>query len=509
MEAPCVSSGIYIKLLSLAQAKDNYCLWQQEWCTTVSGSAKSVVPFITLTLAVLFVTMLLVQGIPWLITYPQWTGMLLFSHEIHYSPDSQTLRFFDPSSIHTFFPLTYAFSRIYFLLVPIPLLAEFVLPASIQFILLALLAGSWLRRLPRELYYLAIYAVGVVSLYCAQLNPFLWFRSIGVWELIVFLTIFGTPFKNVSRSTAVVFILLLLSILFGDDGIEMIVAATFLALQVILATNGRRLYSVWLGFTVLIYVSYESAIGFAGASYYGGYLPSLLAQISEIISRDFNVAQQVNTYSSSLARVITLDGAFATLFILIPIVLFFNGIRNGISAKKFLIPGLVLILGLLLRASFSLTGKGAVFGSYFVHLFSLVLPVTVLGLLRSLSTPNKARLRVGQVRHPLAVAGAVFACVLVLVDVGLVIPVGSINTSVDPRVLYSYMPASGVFVQTFALGPITTESISDLTTIFINAPTNDSPYMLVSSVPSAFSSPPILTTHSIYYSSGPILIIKK
>jgi len=478
----------------------------------VSGGARTVGLAIASALAILFGVTLLTQGVPWLIPYSHWTGMLLFSHTVPYPSGSQTLTLFDPSNIHTFFPLTYVFSQIYFLMVPVPLFVEFVLPVAIEVILLALLAGAWLRRLPKELCYLAVYAVGIFSFYYAELDPFLWFRSIGAWELIVFLTLFGAfgpASRTTSRSTVIIFILLLGSILLGDDGIEMIAVVAFLTSLVVLIESGRRFYSLWLGFIALMYVSYEAAINFAGSSYYGGYVPFFLAQVSDMLAFGSNAAQQVSAHSSSLLRSIASDSAFGVVFVLIPAILLIQGIRNGIGIKRFIVPGVALVLGIVLRVSFSSQGNGTIYGSYFFHLFTLVFPVLLLALVRATSLSRKTGIRVGRDGRLLAMICVVFVSILILAEVGQVTPVGTVNTSADPRVLYTYMPASGVYAQRFSAGPISSEITSDATAIFLNAPVKDSPYILASSLPPADSGSPPSANSDILYSNGPLFIFSR
>src|SRR5271155_5284003 len=145
-----------------------------------SETKKSVV-ITTFFIAITTIATTLLRGIPWLISLPNWPGILLFNHEVTFLPASQTVLFFNPSNVHTFFPFSYIFSRILFLQVPNPLLDEFIMPVIMEFVLLFLLTASWLRNRPASLSYFVIFAIGCLSLYIfTSVDQYVWFDSIGL-----------------------------------------------------------------------------------------------------------------------------------------------------------------------------------------------------------------------------------------------------------------------------------------------------------------------------------------
>jgi len=89
----------------------------------------------------------ILEGIPWNIPFPNSVQMLLYNdQEVTFQASTGTIGFFLPGSIHSFFPLSYVFSRMLFVPVPFPILVEFFSHAIVTFLLLFGLGRYWIRK---------------------------------------------------------------------------------------------------------------------------------------------------------------------------------------------------------------------------------------------------------------------------------------------------------------------------------------------------------------------------
>jgi hypothetical protein len=393
---------------------------------------------------------------------------------------------------------------------PWPFLVEFIIPTGLTFLTFSLLALSWLRPSRRPLSSVSLFAIGCLSLlYFATADPYLWFGSIALWELIILVILFESMHRLNFRSGLLVFLILIAAVTLSDDGKIFYSIITLLLMQVFFLKNGRRQHAAWIAMSTLVVVTYNAIIGFVGASYYGSYLPFLESEIAAFLSLNIHsVAQQLNYFSLPLYRVIPLDIAFLVLFVLLPLLLLVQHRKYGITLKNLAIPGALLSSGLALRVTSIVYGQSLYVTSFFVLILYLFLPISVFGLVRATFLTQQIHVTSRNHNHSVAMVGIVFGCVLVLSVLGQILPLGPIVYAQDPRVDYVTIPASGVFAQTYALTPLATEPIADLTTIFVS-PAPISNYLLASPLHSIYSKPPILSQRDIYYTNGPIVIVNR
>lgn len=473
--------------------------------------------YVPIAIAFLISIPFLIKGIPWRLLYPNSTLMLLFNHEVHYVVTTQSLVFFNAGAIHSFFPLSYVFARILFLFVPSPVLVEFVSPAVITFILLVALSVSWLRNLPSAEWYLTWFALGglVLLFVSGSITVFwLWFSSVGLWGFLVFLCFLRSARGSSmgSHSFSLVALVLLVSMLLGDDGIAFLAAVIALVIHAGLLRRDRLPYLRWVLLSAIMFLSYDAVIGFVGESYYGSYLPVLRQQLSDLLSFNLQLSAHLGQLSLPLFQTVASGIAFLTMFGIIPILLLRNSLRQGWSPMSLVLPAVILVIGVALRLSNTITSQPAFVGALYEYVLYLVLPVAVLMTLHTRLETNRTFGRSQIYRHSYLFFLAVSLCVLIIAtfQINPLIPTGKINSVTDPRVEPTFVQAAGVYTSRFALGPLTITQISDTSVLFVNPSNPSSRYLLTSLLPTPYGQRFGLTSKTgLYYTNGPIIIVGK
>lgn len=470
---------------------------------------------VLLTIAILVLIPFLIKGIPWRLSYPNSTRMLLFNHEVGEAATTQRILFFNAGVIHSFFPLTYVFARVFFLLVPSPVLIEFVSPAVITFILLAATSIIWLRNLPSAYWYLAWFGLGsLVLLYLGDLSSWLWFSSIGLWELLVFLCLLrfirGTSVRN--RSVSLIAFILLLSMLLGDDGIAFFVAIFALLVYAGLSRPHMVHYLRWVLLSAVMLLSYERAIGFSGELYYASYLPILQQQLSDMLSFNPPLATHLGRLSLPLFQTVGLGIAFLIMFGIVPIMLFGNLLKQGLRPKSLLLPAIILVAGVTFRLSNVVTAQPVYVGALYGYALYLVLPVAVLATVHAKLETNRTfeRSQTHKYKYIFFLTVSLSILVIATFQTNPLIATGKINSIVDPRVEPTYVQAAGVYASRFLVGPLATTQISDISVLLVGPQNVSSNYLLTSTLPSPYAQQFALgSAEGLYYTNGPIVIVGK
>ncbi len=473
--------------------------------------------FVPAAVALLVSAPFVIRGFPWLLLYPNSSLMVLFNHEARFVSSSQTLVFFNTVAIHSFFPLSYVFARVFFLYVPSPVLVEFVFPAAISFILLSALAVSWLRNLPSEDWYLSWFALGSLALLYligTAAASSLWFSSIGLWELLVFLCLlrYTRATSLQSPSVSLIALLLLASMLLGDDGVAFLAALLALVMQAGLLRRDRMPYLRWAMLSVMMFLSYEAAIGFIGEVYYGSYLPVLRSQLSDLLSFNLQLSTHLNYLSLPVYQTVGSAVAFFAMFVVVPILLLGYSLRRGWKITSLLVPTMILLVGVALRLSSIVTAEPAYVGALYEYVLYLMLPISVLAAVRARVEGDRTFGR-GQIhRYGYLFFAVVSVCVLVLATFQFnpLVPTGRIDVVTDSRVEPTYVQAAGVYANNFGLTALSTAEIGDTTVLFVNPSNFTSNYVLTSPLPSPYRLPFKLTsTQSLYYTNGIIIVVSK
>jgi hypothetical protein len=456
----------------------------------------------------LAVTSAMLAGNPWLVLYQNSTKMLLYNnHEVQFLPQTQTIAFLNPAHIHSFFPLTYVLSRIYFLLVPSPILGEFVFPMLMTAILLAVLLESWTKAMPGFLRYLGWFAVGALFLDYNGFSNWLWFRSVGGWELLVFLVAFRSVGVAKARNTLVAFTILILSMVMSDEGIIAMAAVFFLLFQASLCKQERKIFARWIGLFFLLFVGYGLGTGFIGEVYYGSFVPVIQRQLIDLLTFNVHLASRLSYLALPLFQVVGSGLAFFVMFGVVPVVLAWTALRNGIPPRSLVLSGSLLVLGVGLRLS-NLAGTSPQYISalYGVILF-LLFPLSILSVSRGTLLTHQAKRQNKGHWAGLALIFLILISVFVMANFQLnpVVPAGKVTVTSDARMRLVYIQAGGIYVGSFAHGPVSTEQISDISTLFVNPSTRNSSYYFASPLYSIYQGQQLRPAYrNLYYSSGPI-----
>jgi len=442
-----------------------------------------------------------------LIPYSNWTGMMLFSHEGVMLPGTQQMTFFNSYYAHSFFPLTYVLTRVLFLFVPSPLLVEFILFTILGLVLMILLARTWMHNQPPLYRPFIIFAIGAFSLFfLLAMNQYFWFNDVGLWELIVFFTLLGGLRGSNSGIKLVLPGMLLTAMILGDDGLSFLIAAAFLGLQILYDVKDRRELLSLLGISTLAFISYQVAIGFVSVFWYGRNISSLLTQIYDILTiAGQNFAQHLNAGGLPLYQSFGEDFAFVVLFVCIPMILLFDGLRAGMTFRDVAAPGVVLFAGLAFRGSYVIFGQGSTWGAFFILILYLALPASVLGVVRKKTMTKDQTVQTGEGGHARLVAVLVLVCVLSFSILVSLPSSGTIASAADPRVAYGYLPQIGIYTQLHASSPTIVEYPPDLSALFLFGYGPNPNYLVGSVLPSTYF-PPIATSHNVYYSNGLLII---
>lgn len=454
---------------------------------------------------------LVLSGDPWLLLDPNSQNFLLYNHEVQYSASTQTVTFFNPSSIHTYFPLSYIFARVFYVIVPSPLLVEFISPAIISSVLLGVLCVSWIKESPRQLGFLAIFAVGSLILFYVISDQWLWFRSIGSLELIVFITLFASPGRKpfTSQPTAMVF--LIAAMVLGDDGVVSFAAILFLLAQYGMSARRDREYVAWAGLLAVCVVVYAFAIRFAGESYYGRYLPVLQYEVNNLLNLNLRFSGHLAAVGLPEFQSLGLAIAFLTMFGILPLLLLWHGLTVGIRRRNFVVPGFLIALGVALRISNTVTATAQYVGALYGFVLFVFVPVSVFALVRASGRGSSRPQKGGYAKSLKILTVVVFGCVLVLSTFQLnpILPHGAVASVSDNRMRFVYLRASGLFTNEHGTSPVTVMQISDISTLFVNPPAPSSDYLLTSGLPSPFAQRPSLGSSDLLYNNGPFLLVAK
>lgn len=449
------------------------------------------------------------QGVPWLIQFPNSGQMVLYNdNEVSYHSSTQTLGFFLPSTIHSFFPLSFVFSRVFYVLIPSPVLVEFVMPEVVTFLLLFAFGRSWLRRAPGNGKYLVLLAFGAFSLfYVTALSPWFWFRSIGSWGLITFLVLLAS---KQARARSIFLFLVFFSMVLGDDGLMAVSALFFLLVQSFYSSQSRRFYLRMASILGLLILAYEAAIGISGFLYFGSYSASFEAQILGILN--FNLQTHLSAVSLPQIQSVGLIAASFVLFVLFPIVLATIYIRSHLPLRNLILAALILLVGDGVRIAYTISAQPQYNNLPFEIILYLAFPLSILGLA---GVKRTAVSRVGihespTPRHLVLSICIVFACVLILSTFWLnpLLIGGPVQRVTDPRVLFISLQDAGIVIHNYSPSLIAVERFSDASILFVGPPQQHAAFALVSSLPSPFpGGQPDFSNKDVLFSNGVLQII--
>lgn len=461
----------------------------------------------------------ILYGFPWLVLYPNSSRILLYNdNEAAFSILTKSFAFFNPSQIHSFFPLTYVLSRVFYLLVPSPVFVEFIAPAAITFALLSIVAITWVRQaktiMSLHMAFMVTFAIGTLSLFYVGENEylFMWFRSVGIWSFLVFLTLFSSQSDSYRRTKTIVLSFLFVSMILGDDGIVAMAAIMFLGFQALLNPKNRKQFLQWTLLALVIILGYEGAIGLEGAVYYGNYAVIMRSQFEDFLAGNIGLSAGIGKVELSFAKEVVTLAAQAVLFVVVPIMIFLRSIQNKIRARIFVLPGIFLLGGLAFQEVARHVGGYNSF-SYFTYFLYLFLPVTILVIIRSLPRPSILLRHRTRSRNLGLALVTVTVCVVILSTIAInstpnLLPIGKISNVVDARVELYYLQAGGVYASFYAETPISSQHITDLNTLLVNLVTN-STYVLSSPLPSPSYQPISFSSNDVVYSNGPFVISKQ
>lgn len=458
----------------------------------------------------------LIQGIPWSVLYPGSSLMLLFNHEVVPVASTQTLRFFNPGAIHSFFPFSYLFAKVFFLFVPSPVLVEFTSPVVIVFVLMTAVALAWLRDAESTESCVVWFAVGCLILYYAGgPTSWLWFSSVGWWELLAFLVLVRSLRRSSlrSRPTSLVALLLLASMLLGDDGVAFIAGTLVLATHAVALRKDRGHYLRWVVLSAMMFLSYEASIGFAGELYYGSYIPVLQREMADLLSFNLQFGAHLATLSLPLYQTVGSGVAFLLMFAAVPLLLLGHSLRRGWSAKGFAFPGLLLAAGVVLRISNTITAQPQYVSAIYAYVLFLILPVAILWTVYG-RLGTSGRRAEGLRRSGYLLFAVVSVCVLVIATFQFnpLVPTGHVASVTDPRVEPTYVQAAGIYAHAFGASPLAVAQIADDSVLFVDPSNSTATYLLTSPLPSPFQSQgqfQLSPGQSVYYSSGTMILVSR
>ena len=442
------------------------------------------------------------RGIPWLVQFPNDVGMLLYN-QVGLDSQSQQLLFFQPQNIHSFYPLTFSLSRMYFVIAPWPLLVEFISPLIITIVLFVSVFAIWLRNSSESQSVFVVFAFGTMILFYVSLDNFLWFRTCGYWALLSALLLLRLPNAGRQRQTAI-FMLLVAAMVLGDDGIVSYLMLFFLVLCGIIDKTRRADLIRKAGYFALFLIFYSGIIGYAGQLYYGNYLAIIQANFISLLSSGVQVTSHISQVGLPIDQLLVSNAAFLIVFAIVPIYLL-RSIRATNRLVIFLPSAVLLVLGDAVKVVNSASSGFFYLGTLFGYLLTMLLPLSILSTL-FYSKESKTS-RVDKMPYP-KFSYLIAACVVIILilQANPIVPAGRITQASDPRVTLTLNQASGIYLSQFSTSPPSVEYISDSSTLFIGSQAN-SQYQVVASLGTAFLVPPHLGVHSVLYSNGVLFLI--
>ena len=191
---------------------------------------------------------------------------MLYFHEVKYNGISNSITFFIPGQVHSYFPISYVFTKVAYLLIPSPTGVEFILPVLLQALLLLILVKAWYKRASG--WTTPLLAIIAVSMGYFINGPFLWFRSPAAWCLEIFPIWLLLPDGRAKTAT---FVALAITMVLGDDGVISYAILGFITVALLWHKGNRYLLKYFVLLASLI-LMYGYAIGIIGASYYASYV---------------------------------------------------------------------------------------------------------------------------------------------------------------------------------------------------------------------------------------------
>lgn len=387
---------------------------------------------LALVLPFVLVRWLIIAGIEF-VRLPNYQGIMLFNGDNVFDNTTGRLTFYHAQFVHSFYPLTYVLSRIFFLVVNQPLISEFVMPMAVTACLLYAVLSLALSLLPQG-HGMALYAVCLFAFLATEFSQ-LSFESIAIWALLVLVVVeIGRPRQG--RKATLISMLLLSAIILSNDGIVTYMALFFYALIGVFSPQSRRTNFFLLLFGGLSQLLYFNVIAFSGPIYYSTYLLVVSSLLSSLMNPNSSMfGTHISSLGLPLFQSIGLVAANVVFYMAIPGILVYFAYRERIDTMR-LGPAIILYsAGLALRVANALIPNINYVSALYGYILFGFVPLGVLAALDArkpspiTSVPRSTR-HSYQATSLLIVAGTVF---LLWFSATPMIPTGKIVSSSDPR----------------------------------------------------------------------------
>jgi hypothetical protein len=413
-------------------------------------------------------TVLLVRwflpGGPQLIPFPSYKDLTLYHSEVVWNEATATMTFATSGSPHSNYPLSYVFSRVLQLLIPQPVIDEFLIGMVVTIILLSITMSIWMKKYGSTKGLFVIFGFGALILYYA-VGGQLWFNSIAAFELLVLVSAFPFILTNIKRGS-ILFAILILAIVLSDDGI--ITYLVFLYMLVGLLLSSKLRPQLWrlLRVGILIQLAYQAAVALSGPIYYSAYLSTLTKEYLAFLSPSTsNLQAHISSVGLPPFQLWGLIAASLALFAVIPLFL----LLYGGKMIRYMIPAFLLLgLGDLARLSNVLTPSVYFIGAFYIVVLYGFVPIAIFGGLHASGNFEPHHKTTQGHRNQF------FAVVFVLSLVSswfLYVPLvsyGPVTNSTDPRISYVYLFDAQVYAARYSPGRLL-GSITDFNLLLINS----------------------------------------
>lgn len=440
--------------------------------------------------------------------FPNYQRLVLFNADNVFDVSTEGLTFFQPSFVHSYYPLTYIFSRVFYLFVNQPMITEFVLPMAITASLMYVVVSAALTRVDQE-QHLVLYSVCLLAFLAVEFSQ-LGFESIAIWALIV-LTETELGHSKRGREGNLVSMLLLVVIVLSNDGVITYMVMLYYGLSYAFSPTRRRESIQLLLFGGLSQLLYFSVIAFKGPSYYSTYLPTLIRLLSSfLIPNSIAPSSHVSALHLPLFQSYGLIVVNAAFYLLIPGVLFGEAYRRRTESRR-LIPLVVLYMaGLALRIANVLVPSVIFVSAFYSYVLFGFVPVSIIA---ALGTPRRSSFRSSTgkrgSRHQAMSLGIIVATLLLLwfQATPMLPPSGRVTSSSDPRALSINLLSAQVYGAKYGNGPLLGE-LGDTNSLFTDWSLAGPPLTVLFTVPGEFFSP-ISTryTGDVFYSNSIVVIV--
>jgi hypothetical protein len=451
---------------------------------------------------------LLLQGDPWSLSYPDYSRMQLFYHEVIYDPTSSKITFAVPNSIHSYFPLTYILSKILSLLVLSPVLTEFVLPPIISCTLITLVALRWSSIHEPWLRPISMYAILLIILSASTVIDDLTFTSVAYWSLLVMLILFSER-KLKENKLFLIYLSLLFALVLSDVGPIGYLVVIFI-IPLLVHSRMRTLLYRYLIQAILLLIGYQYFLGFLGWKYTLSYNFYLLLEISQLGSLS---PTSLNTHLRAVGLPVwQISGyllAFSVIFIVIPILL----VRWITSTLKnyriLLLPAFFLFGGGILRIGNVFLPVPIYVSALYPIFLYYALPVSIFGVILHLRIENDPIVgrNAESFKRKILVIGGISVIALSLLQLSPILPTNHITSTSDSQMWFTYLQPGAIFVTNYGSSNVGVEQFTDLTILFFGNPPAATQYLVTSILPSPYQPTPDLSFRDVTYMNGPILVM--